>query len=54
MAEEEDFLDEMVAEFAGQNPEFPRLLDEAVACRKLVRDRARECDAEHPPVSAHE
>ena len=51
MDNENDFLDEMVAERTAQNPEFPRLLHDAVVRRKLARGRDREHDAEYPPAT---
>jgi len=51
MGNQKDFLDEMVAERVGQNPEFPLLLDEAVAHRELLRDREPEGDTEHPSAT---
>lgn len=35
-----DFLDELVAERAAKNPEFPRLVEEAAARRVLARKLA--------------
>src|SRR3989337_813231 len=37
-----DFLEEMFAEETGKNPDFPKLLEAAVARRKLLRRLAAE------------
>jgi len=42
-----DFLDEMMAERTKTNPEFPRLLDAAVARHQLQGDPASRPE---PPV----
>lgn len=51
MGDQTDFLDEMVAERVGQNAEFARLLDGAIARRALVRDRPQDCGAEDPSAT---
>ena len=42
---EKDFLDEMIAESTARNPDFPRLFEDAVARRKLLRTLAQEREA---------
>ena len=44
--EEPDFLDELIAERARLNPEFPALVEAAMRERELLRALAAKC-AEH-------
>jgi DNA-binding XRE family transcriptional regulator len=38
--QEQDFLDEMIAEFTASDPNFPQLLAEEVQRRELIHDLA--------------
>ena len=45
MAKARDDLDEFIADRARTNPDFPRLVDEALARRQLLRNLAAEREA---------
>lgn len=52
---EPDFLDEMVEQFTGENPEFPQLLDAASRRREVLTSLAmlrRERDLSQTAVAA--
>jgi len=38
--QEQDFLDDMIAEFAARDPVFPRLLEDEIQRRELLHDLA--------------
>lgn len=52
--DEQDFLDEMIAERARENPEFPRLVEEATQRRERLRALAAERRARQLAQSAEE
>lgn len=45
MAKPQDDLEEFIADRARANPDFPRLVDDALARRKLLRDLAAQREA---------
>lgn len=45
MAKPRDDLEEFIADRARANPDFPRLVDDALARRKLLRDLAAQREA---------
>ena len=42
MADEEDFLDELIAESTKQDPEFPKLMEAAAQRRREARARGED------------
>lgn len=46
MAKPQDDLEEFIADRARANPDFPRLVDEALARRQLLRDLATQREVE--------
>ena len=51
MANSEDFLDEIIAERTKRNPDFPRLVEEALLRRRAARAGGEDPNAA-PPTDA--
>lgn len=46
MSDEEDFLEELIAESTRRNPEFPKLMEAAAQRRRDARARGEDPNAE--------
>ena len=46
MSDEEDFLEELIAESTRRNPEFPQLMEAAAQRRREARARGEDPNAE--------
>ena len=46
MSDEEDFLEELIAESTRQNPDFPKLFEDAMQRRSDARARGEDPNAE--------
>jgi hypothetical protein len=46
MSDEEDFLEELIAESTRQDPEFPKLMEAAAQRRREARARGEDPNAE--------
>ena len=54
MSDEEDFLEELIADSTRQNPEFPKLLEAAMQRRREARARGEDPNAEPEEDEANE
>ncbi|HEU5348569.1 MAG TPA: hypothetical protein VFU63_08140 [Ktedonobacterales bacterium] len=54
MADEEDFLEELIAESTKQYPDFPKLLEAAAQRRRTARARGEDPNAEPEENEADE
>ena len=54
MSDEEDFLEELIAESTRQNPDFPKLFEDAMQRRRDARARGEDPNAEPEEDEANE